>query len=411
VTPRRLRGAAFGERVRAFVLAVPPAVPERDRRRFVTRNIAFVGAAIAHALLAVGYALLDEPFLAGWSLAVVPFFVALVAVNRRGRHVLAAAVGALEAVLHLGACAWILGPGSGASYLLLALAPVPSIGLAHDDRRLAFFWALLPMVAFYTVPALPPAPWAPPPPAAVRALWWLNTLTAFAGTATIAAYAARVGDEVESALDHERRRTRELLEVVVPPRIAARILDGERRIADAIPEVAVFFADLSGFTAWSSGRSALEVVQLLERVFDRLDLLAERHAVEKIKTIGDAYMAVRIGEGAGDDHVDRLAAFALDAQDAVRALGDACGGMLRVRAGLHVGAAVAGVIGRTRYAYDLWGDTVNVAARMESTGEVDRVQVSADVARRIGRGFVVTRRGVVDVKGKGPLETFWLGRC
>jgi adenylate cyclase len=183
--------------------------------------------------------------------------------------------------------------------------------------------------------------------------------------------------------------------------------------------MAVLFADVVGFTELSSRLAPTDVVGLLNEVFSTCDRLADRFGLEKIKTVGDAYMVV--GGLQHDDEgraANRAATHAADVADMGLAILDelgqlqlASGGALQVRVGMHVGPAVAGVIGLKKFIYDVWGDTVNTASRMESTGVPGRVQVTTQTRDRLEHVFEFERRGIVDVKGKGPTETwFLLGR-
>ncbi|MGF1469899.1 MAG: adenylate/guanylate cyclase domain-containing protein [Sandaracinaceae bacterium] len=208
-------------------------------------------------------------------------------------------------------------------------------------------------------------------------------------------------------LAQERNRSEALLLNVLPETIADRLRREPSAIADAFEDVTVLFADIVGFTRYSAMVPADRLVARLDRIFSAFDDLAERFDLEKIKTIGDAYMVAGGLPVADPDHAGAVARMGLAMVEVVRGLDD--GELpLQVRVGVHSGPVVAGVIGRKKFIYDLWGDTVNTASRMESHGEADRVQVSLATAERLVGRFAVERRGVVEVKGKGPMETYWL---
>ena len=205
-----------------------------------------------------------------------------------------------------------------------------------------------------------------------------------------------------------------LLLNILPRSIAERLRGGETVIADRFEDMAVLFADVVGFTELSSRLTPNEVVTLLNEVFTRCDQLADRFRLEKIKTLGDAYMVVGgLATVDGFDHetpathADDVAEMGLAIIDEVDRLGQEYGLPLRIRVGMHVGPAVAGVIGLKKFIYDVWGDTVNTASRMESTGVPGRVQVTAETHERLRAHFAFERRGPIEVKGKGTLET-WL---
>jgi class 3 adenylate cyclase len=203
-----------------------------------------------------------------------------------------------------------------------------------------------------------------------------------------------------------------LLLNILPRSIAERLRGGETVIADRFDDMAVLFADVVGFTELSSRLSPDEVVALLNDVFTMCDRLAEQLGLEKIKTVGDAYMVVGglpDGDGrARATHAEDVATMGLAILDGVAALGAARGLRLQVRVGMNVGPAVAGVIGLKRFIYDVWGDTVNTASRMESTGLPGRFQVTAETRDRLAGQFEFEPRGPVEVKGKGLISTWFL---
>jgi class 3 adenylate cyclase len=221
------------------------------------------------------------------------------------------------------------------------------------------------------------------------------------------------GTDVTAAREIERlgRENERLLLNILPEPIAQRLRDGERLIADRFDDVTLMFADIVEFTRLSSELSAAELVTILNDVFTVFDRLVDRHGLEKVKTIGDAYMVVGGLPDRSDDHPARVAAMALELTDAVGEIESARRLGIAFRIGIHSGPVVAGVIGTRKFIYDVWGDTVNVASRMESLGVPGRVQVTGAVVDRLGEAFVVEPRGLVDVKGKGPMPTwFLLGR-
>jgi len=207
-----------------------------------------------------------------------------------------------------------------------------------------------------------------------------------------------------------------LLLNILPPSIAERLRGGETVIADRFDDMAVLFADVVGFTTLSARLSPVEVIDLLNRVFTMCDELAERHGLEKIKTIGDAYMVVGgLPREPALDGVAPLPSGPADVADMGLAMieelarfRDSAGADIEIRIGMHVGPAVAGVIGLKKFIYDVWGDTVNTASRMESTGVPGRLQVTAETRERLAEAFELERRGIVEVKGKGPIETWFV---
>ncbi len=212
----------------------------------------------------------------------------------------------------------------------------------------------------------------------------------------------------EEELRRQRLKSERLLLNVLPQAIAERLKRGQKIIADSFTEATVLFADLVGFTELSTRISPTELVELLNRVFSKFDHLADHHRLEKIKTIGDAYMVVAGLPVPRADHVRAIADIAIDMQREIAKIKVHDGRPLSLRIGIHTGPVVAGVIGIRRFTYDLWGDTVNVASRMESQGEPERTQVTEAVYNRLKNGYNFEQRGAIAIKGKGDMITYWL---
>jgi adenylate cyclase len=208
-----------------------------------------------------------------------------------------------------------------------------------------------------------------------------------------------------------------LLLNILPQSIAQRLkktqssgnnLAASNLIADGYSDVTVMFADIVGFTDLSGRIPPQKLVDLLNQIFSRFDLLAETYNLEKIKTIGDAYMVVGGLPQPRSDHAIAIAAMALDMIDAIAQFNLDTGESFQIRIGINSGAVVAGVIGIKKFIYDLWGDTVNIASRMESHGVPGRIHVSAATFELLEGSFLLEERGTISVKGKGEMQTYWL---
>jgi adenylate cyclase len=210
------------------------------------------------------------------------------------------------------------------------------------------------------------------------------------------------------ALQTEQAKSERLLLNILPEPIARRLKQSSGIIADTFPEATVLFADIVDFTQLSARTSPAALVSLLNEVFSAFDELAERRGLEKIKTIGDAYMLVSGVPTPRADHAEAVAEMALAMQAVMPRFSPGAGGRLRLRIGLHSGPVTAGVIGVRKFAYDVWGDTVNIASRMEALGAPDRIQVTQAVYQRLTRAYHFEPRGPVTVKGKGEMTTYWL---
>jgi class 3 adenylate cyclase len=210
-------------------------------------------------------------------------------------------------------------------------------------------------------------------------------------------------------IEAKNKENEQLLLNVLPAPIANRLREGEQGIADGFAEVTVAFADLVGFTALSSEMPPQSVVALLNGLFSRFDLAAQELGIEKIKTVGDAYMAVCGLPTPVENHAERMVRMAIRMVHITREHALEHRVPMRLRIGINSGPVVAGVIGKSKYIYDLWGDTVNLASRMESAGVPDSIQVTQSVYERLKGLFTFEPRGALDIKGKGTVQA-WLLR-
>jgi class 3 adenylate cyclase len=313
----------------------------------------------------------------------------------------------VSAVGIVGACV-LLGAATQAEvYLLVAVSATWNV---WPSARHAMLVTLL-FVASWVVLLVLYANVGPidPPPAELATIVKVGV---FAGVMLallgIVGWSHRQTTLLDRQLDNEHARSERLLRNVLPDRIAERLKDGPIAVAERFDEVTVLFADIVGFTPLSATLAPERVVELLNQVFTRFDELAARHRVEKIKTIGDAYMAVAGLPESRADHAEAAARMALDLRDAVAELSRATGCSLRIRIGLCSGPAVAGVIGIQKFAYDLWGDTVNTAARMESHGVPGEIHVTESTYLLLRERYTFADQGVIDVKGKGRMRTYFL---
>lgn len=276
----------------------------------------------------------------------------------------------------IGLAAVLVGMGVIASIALAFLAPV--------DRGLGPSWTLGFGFVVTTVSAT----------VMVFATVWL---------------ALRENARAEAAMEAEYQRSEQLLANILPATVAARLKDPARTIiADKYDDASILFADIAGYTSRASDTAPADLVRFLDRLYTDLDALVDKHDLEKVKTSGDSYMVVSGVPKPRTDHVEALACFALDMADAVADLKDPQGRAVPLRIGLASGPVVAGVVGARKFFYDVWGDAVNVASRMETTDVAGRIQVPQNVYERISDRFVLEERGEVNIKGKGVMRTWYL---
>ena len=244
--------------------------------------------------------------------------------------------------------------------------------------------------------------------------WFSSTMIAlnvtFAGAVVFGLLATfvRQREEALAALRVEQERAESLLLNILPRSIAERLKADPTTIADQFAAASILFADVVDFTPLSDRLQPAEVVGILDHLFSHFDVLAERYGVEKIKTIGDAYMVAAGVPIPRVDHARAMALLALDMRESMQAQDEVGHLGLEIRIGINSGPVVAGVIGRKRFLYDLWGDAVNMASRMESHGTPGQIQVTQATYELLTEEFVLERRGTVPIKGKGDVETWYL---
>jgi adenylate cyclase len=236
----------------------------------------------------------------------------------------------------------------------------------------------------------------------------LNVVGAASVAFTLLASFAHQRNAALTALRAEQEKSEALLLNILPHPIAERLKAAAETIADHFAAATIVFADVVDFTLLAQRLPPAQVVGILDRVFSHFDVLVERHGLEKIKTIGDCYMAAAGVPNPCADHARRAALLALEMREVFATSAVACQPGLELRIGINSGPVVAGVIGRKRFLYDLWGDAVNTASRMESHGTPGEIQITRATYELVKDDFVCTPRGTILVKGKGEMETWYL---
>jgi guanylate cyclase len=300
---------------------------------------------------------------------------------------------------------------SGGVGLWGILAPLAAV--VFSDVRSATRWYVAYLIVFLgsgiAGEVIGPI-WSPVPG------WFTSTMLAMniavGGTMvfTLLALFAKQRSDALAALQVEQAKAENLLLNILPRSIADRLKADSQPIADQFGSASILFADVVDFTPWSERLTPDEVVGCLDHLFSHFDDLAEQYGLEKIKTIGDCYMVAAGVPEPRSDHARALALMALDMLDAMRADGEAGHLGLELRIGINSGPVVAGVIGRKRFLYDLWGDAVNMASRMESYGTTGRIQITRATYELLAEEFECEPRGTIAVKGKGDVETWYLVR-
>jgi class 3 adenylate cyclase len=295
---------------------------------------------------------------------------------------------------------WSLGGFVASSGVMLWALVSPLGALVFSPRPLPLFSAYLASTVISGVvePFLTPAEI----PESVNVAFFVLNI---GGVSTVVYFLLRY---FMRGLALERQKSETLLLNVLPASIARRLKAGERPLADRFEEAAVLFADMVDFTPMSEHLTPEEVVEMLDGLFSEFDAIAERRHLEKIKTVGDAYMVVGGLPEARPDAVEAVAEMALEMQEMVAGYRTSLGETLRLRIGIDVGPVVAGVIGRRKFTYDLWGDTVNTASRMESHGIPGQIQVTPNAYERLRHAYRFQAREPVEIKGKGQIVPYLL---
>ncbi|MFY9955434.1 adenylate/guanylate cyclase domain-containing protein [Bradyrhizobium sp.] len=384
--------------------------PEKVARRLRTVNIGTRLATAFHAFFAV---LSFAYFTQFWLFALAHMVAMLLFAGVPLLHRLGPQVGPVATLVlfYLEAIAYTCLAGTGAGvqfYFLLGVAlTMLYVGPEHIvvTTASAAVAAALIIVMQLTVPDdTGLLPWSLMVTALVT-----NAVVSCGTLLLIASYVLGEIARAETAAEREYERSERLLTNILPLPIAARLKnEGNVVIADRHDEASILFTDLEGFTAQASDMTPEDLVQFLNRVFSDFDRLVERHGLEKIKTTGDAYMVVSGVPTARPDHAQALAVLALEMREAATGWRDPRGRNVPIRIGISSGPVVAGVVGTRKFFYDVWGDAVNVAARMETTGVAGKIQISQDTYERLRDEFVLESRGEIEVKGKGMMPTWFL---
>jgi adenylate cyclase len=304
---------------------------------------------------------------------------------------------------------WHLGTGSGLPFYYLVAATLMVLILGSEHLVLASVLAALGAATVIALALLVPYNTGVQPDWAFRTGFILSVITAWIMVVAVVSFALREIRRAREAMEAEYERSERLLTNILPATIAERLKDPSRNIiADKYDDASILFADIAGYTKRASDTTPTDLVRFLDRLYTDLDALVDRHGLEKVKTSGDSYMVVSGVPQPRDDHIEALACLALDMADAVADLKDPQGREVPFRIGLAAGPVVAGVVGARKFFYDVWGDAVNVAARMETTDVEGRIQVPHNVYERLNHAFLLEERGKVDVKGKGLMHTWYL---
>ncbi|MCE8527311.1 adenylate/guanylate cyclase domain-containing protein [Ruegeria pomeroyi] len=395
------------------LLAAPGHFNGLTARAYILLKIGMPFATFLHvSLLIMTYEASAMP-LVYWNLLAIPgYLLSLYLLIRHQNLLFALYYTIIEQPAHALIATMAFGMPSG--LFLFALGPVAYVLFSpyHQWRTRVILSGIFICIftAIFLVGVFQP-PWYDPPSG------WLTFTATFSALGIAVVVGLFVGlnqwntERAEDALEAEHARSEALLYNLLPTEIAARLKDApDQTIADSLDHTAILFADIVDFTPRSARMTPEDLVSFLNRIFSTFDELAAKHGLEKIKTIGDAYMVAAGLPHPIDRPVHRVAEMAFDMLDALRDLSAELNDPIDIRIGLHAGPVVAGVIGHQKLFYDVWGDTVNTASRMESHGQPGRIQVTAAAREALKDAYDFEPRGAVEIKGIGRLETWWLAQ-
>ena len=346
---------------------------------------------------------------AAWiNVAAAAVFAIVPLLNRFG-ELLAPLIFLGTAYVSIFTASWYIGTGAGTQFFLLVGASLVVLLLGIEHIALAATLAAVAAGLMIALEFLVPRSTGLQPDWVLSLNFVLTTVSACVMVVATIWYALREIRRAEAVMEVEYDRSEALLANMLPASIAARLKDPARAvIADKYDDASVLFADIAGFTERASDTPPDKLIRFLNRLYTDFDALVDKYGLEKIKVSGDSYMVVSGVPWPRRDHVEALAGLALDMAETAAALKDPLGNTVPLRIGLASGPVVAGVVGAHRFFYDVWGDAVNVASRMESTDAVGRIQVPEAVYERLKSDFVLEERGDVNVKGKGVMRTWYL---
>ena len=393
-----------------------PAAPrvQRDaesltRRRRVL-NIATAGATVVSA----SFGIIDLVTSNLWQVAIVTWVTALVfatipLLHRFGELVAPVAL-IISANLLMVIVSLKVGTHTGIAFFFWMSALVAVLVLGFEHFVLACVAVFLSASITITMHAVAPVQSTKQPAWAQDLGFAISEMAATVMLVSTVWYALSEIQRARNDMQREYERSELLLANILPTGIAARLKGAVTTIiADKYDDASVLFADIAGYTERASQMTPAELVLFLNRVYTEFDSLVERHRLEKVKTTGDCYMVVGGVPHHRPDHLKALARLALELAQLARELTDLAGNKVPIRVGLSVGPVVAGVVGTRRFFYDVWGDAVNVASRMESTSVQGRIHVSDAFAQHLAAAaLTLIPRGLVDIKGKGAMQTYWL---
>ena len=385
-------------------------IQKKFYRMYIAGNYLAIFSFIGHFVyiwifFAVGMTIPAITNIASFAIWLVSFWF-----NRKGKHLAALILGSFEVIANSVLCTYLIGWNTGLHYYIIALIPFIYFIPSKTNRIKNIFSVLFCLfyAGLYFL-CFDKTPFYTLNPLAVQVMNYYNIALTFLTFALSAHFYSKAAADAEDALEKEFKRSESLLLNILPLSIAQRLKRmPERVIADRFESVTVLFADIVGFTKLSATQPPEEIVRYLNRIFSAFDILTEKYGLEKIKTIGDNYMLAGGLPEPDSEHALNVVRMAQDMLSVIDQVNSESNASIQVRIGVHSGPVVAGIIGSKKFIYDLWGDTVNTASRMESHGAPGRIHISEDTYRLVQNKFECESRGEIEVKSKGKMRSYFV---
>ena len=386
----------------------PPSLGEENTNYFTMVSFSSLTGFIVHLIFLVIFIAIDVKPLAYFNIASIIIFLGTFISGRMGKLTIGLIAATMELVIHACVATQTFGLNSGFHVYLYGC--VILCFLLNIPLKIKFFFGFFTCSVITTLLLYAPRECHLDHISVetIQAFEIFNNLNLVTMCMGCCFFYHLAVTQAKHALSNEYERSESLLHNVLPPPIASRLKNKEDNIADGFPACSVLFADIVGFTVMSQQLAPERLVGMLNDIFSSFDKLANDHDLEKIKTIGDAYMVASGIPDQDGNHAQKLANFALEMRQCMARYRRDNGLDINIRIGIHSGPAVAGVIGRNKFIYDIWGDTVNTAARMESHGKSGEIHVSNLTKELLGSAYVFEDVGEQEIKGKGIMRTWFL---
>lgn len=337
------------------------------------------------------------------------FFLLMPLLNHFHKYLASRLLFGISSVIFMSLESLLMGPEALTHYFLLFSPIIPFFLYPERERTYQYAIVALIISSFFLLSFWyidhPPL-YRITNPEILNVVQWIIKIAIAFSLLSISVYAHYIVTQIEKKLEEEHEKAENLLRNILPDKIADRLKDGSRSIADGFEFVSILFADLVGFTELSGNTEPARLVSLLNGIFSRFDDLVDQYGLEKIKTIGDAYMIAAGIPEPRENHGELILKCAADMITSLEAFNRENGTDLQIRIGINSGSVVAGVIGKKKFIYDLWGDSVNIASRMESHGITGKIQVSESTYRLLKGSYSFEERGEIEIKGKGKMNCY-----